>query len=505
MSEFVMLSGISYGYPGSSAVIFENLSLSFQEGWSVVAGANGTGKTTLASIITGEISPDRGSVRRSGDAVFCPQVFTELADDDLLYIYDGSAENGELKSRLSLSDEMIMNPDVLSGGEKKRLQLLAALSRRPAVLILDEPTNHLDSASREMIASVLRSFCGCGIMITHDRSIAASLSSRTVFLERGTDAPSSVSDIPLPLSDALDEIDRRRRDGRSAYDRLSAEIAASSSLVSALREKSEGMRGRLSKAGIDRHDHSAKAAVDGARLTGKDCSVDDQKRRIASQIGQKEAELAGMEKPLLRKEGLSMSAEGYIPPLSFGPEVISAGDYTLSVPALMLPPGAHAAITGANGSGKTILMKALFKRFSSEGKGGRILYIPQEYTAEEEERLCRRIYDLSDEERGMVLSDIYRLGSNPSFLLDRRISPSPGELKKLDFILSRHDGRNIVMMDEPTNHLDIVSIRIFEKILSRGDHSFSLILISHDEAFIEASCSFRWIVERRGMSGMVRT
>ena len=105
----------------------------------------------------------------------------------------------------------------------------------------------------------------------------------------------------------------------------------------------------------------------------------------------------------------------------------------------------------------------------------------------------------------MVLSDIYRLGSNPSFLLDRRISPSPGELKKLDFILSRHDGRNIVMMDEPTNHLDIVSIRIFEKILSRGDHSFSLILISHDEAFIEASCSFRWIVERRGMSGTVRT
>ena len=157
---------------------------------------------------------------------------------------------------------------------------------------------------------------------------------------------------------------------------------------------------------------------------------------------------------------------------------------------------------GICGSGKTMLMEAIRRELCESGRDQYLMYIPQEYSAEDIAAITRRIEELSDSERGEVLSDLYRLGSNPSFLLDSQISPSPGELKKLDFILSRREGRNIIMMDEPTNHLDIVSVRIFERILS-SDDDFTLILVSHDESFLSSLCHIRWSIRRDGNNGIL--
>ena len=185
--------------------------------------------------------------------------------------------------------------------------------------------------------------------------------------------------------------------------------------------------------------------------------------------------------------------------------VIRGGAYGLSIPDLAIPGGAHIAITGNNGTGKTLLMKALIKSIRDTGREARTIYIPQEYTDEDIGRIRQRIREMGDKEKGEVLSDMYRLGSNPSFLLDPAIVPSPGELKKLDFSLSRNEGRDIIMMDEPTNHLDITSMRVFERMLRKEDGSFTLILISHDEAFIEATCGSRWTIERHGDEGQLIT
>ena len=116
--SYITISGVSYAYPGSSVSIFEGLSLSFHDGWTVLAGANGAGKTTLAALISGSIIPDAGAIRRSGEALLCPQVFTGLADEDPFYIYDGTRKTGELMSRLGITDDMLENPDILSGGRQ---------------------------------------------------------------------------------------------------------------------------------------------------------------------------------------------------------------------------------------------------------------------------------------------------------------------------------------------------------------------------------------------------
>ena len=231
---FLKLENISYSYLGSGYAVFSDLSLSFTEGWTVIAGANGTGKSTLISIAAGLIIPDSGCVKKSGDVILCPQVFTGLAPEDWSDIFSGDNYVGMLKSSLSLTDEMIEREDSLSGGEKKRLQLLAALSHSPEILILDEPTNHLDVYSKQLIVNALNTFKGIGIIVSHDRTFASALSSRTILLDRGTSEAASIEDIPLPLPEALDESDRRKKSGRNAYDSLLSAISAENSIVRSL-------------------------------------------------------------------------------------------------------------------------------------------------------------------------------------------------------------------------------------------------------------------------------
>lgn len=502
MSEYIFIKDLSFSYPESSVPIFENLSLSFYEDWTVISGANGSGKSTLLSLIMGTIIPDGGCIRASGEIAYCPQVFEGLDYMDIAAIYDGSQENGRLKSMLGITDFMIENPDVLSGGEKKRLQLLAALSHHPSILLMDEPTNHLDQKTKNMIIPVLRDFSGCGIMISHDRAFAEALSTRTIIIERTMEKPASLHDIPLPLPLAIEENARRKQNARNAYDSLSSSISALQKRAGEIKEKSSAMQKKLSKSGIDVHDHSAKAAIDGARLTGKDRSLEDVRRRILANAEHKAAELSAMERPLMRKEGLDFHAgDNNQRSMSFQPTVLYGGEYRLHVPELTVRRGEHIAITGDNGCGKTLLVEYMNRILSEKGRDGIVLYIPQEYTCDDKARIFSEVSGLSDDEKGQLLSDLYRLGAEPSFLLDDEKEPSPGEMKKLDFALSRRNGKSIIIMDEPTNHLDIVSMKIFERIFGKDDDSYTLILVSHDKAFLDATCTEAWHIERNGSEG----
>lgn len=504
MSEYIFIKDLSFSYPDSSVSIFENLSLSFYEGWTVISGANGAGKSTLFSLIQGSIVPDSGIVRTSGEIAYCPQVFDGLDYMDIAAIYDGSQENGRLKSMLSITDSMIENPAALSGGEKKRLQLLAAFSHHPSIMLMDEPTNHLDQMTKDMILPVLREFSGCGIMISHDRTFSQKLSDRTIIFERVMGKPVSIYDISLPLHLAIEENARRKQNARNAYDSLSSAVNVLQKKAVEIKEKSSAMHRKLSKSGLDVHDHSAKAAIDGARLTGKDKSLEGVRRRILSHAEHKLAELSGMERPVMRKEGLDFTAgEDHQKSISFPQVILSGGMYKLHVPELAVRRGAHVAITGSNGSGKTLLVKYMNRILKEKGKSDMLLYIPQEYAKEDREHIFKEVAELSDDEKGQLLSDLYRLGAEPSFLLDDETEPSPGELKKLDFALSRRKGKSIIIMDEPTNHLDIVSMGIFESIFRKDDDTYTLFLVSHDKAFLDATCSIVWHIERENMEGSI--
>ena len=127
--------------------------------------------------------------------------------------------------------------------------------------------------------------------------------------------------------------------------------------------------------------------------------------------------------------------------------------------------------------------------------------LKQEYSPEEAECLTAELRNLRDDEKGALVSDLFRLGSSPSSFVTAA-GLSPGELRKLDLLLSLRAQPALLVMDEPTNHLDITSVMAFGSLLSSSN--LTLILVSHDAKLRQTLCTRTISVERKGNTGSVR-
>ena len=146
----ILFTGVSFRYDTQTAPLLDELTVHVPAGWTGIVGANGAGKTTLLKLATGLLVPQRGTVRLSGEAIYCPQRTDEppglLAG--LLEATDGDA--CAIRGRLGVSEDWPERWETLSHGERKRAQIAVALWRGPQVLALDEPTNHIDREARRL-------------------------------------------------------------------------------------------------------------------------------------------------------------------------------------------------------------------------------------------------------------------------------------------------------------------------------------------------------------------
>ena len=503
MSYYLQLANLSYSWPASSVLLFDDLNLTLDNGWVSFAGANGSGKTTLAMLISGRISPDSGVVRTNGPVCLCPQLFEGLCPDDYQYLYDYSAESCALKRTLGLTEDMFERTDSLSGGEKKRLQVYLALSACPGILILDEPTNHLDEASKALLAEALKTFRGLGILISHDRTFMDGLSLRTVVFTRDDDSsPVRLDEIPLPVSAALEQLEKDNRASLARRSEIRAQLAALHSFDNTLKARIQQSSARMSKRGIDAKDHDAKGRVDAARLTGKDRRDGDRRRALSSRIEATAGRLDELKDVKLRKTGLdSKTFTSLFSSLVIDETVIAVPGYSLTVEKIEFPPHSRTAVTGMNGSGKTLFIRHLAAKAVEKWGADKVAFLKQEYSPEEAECLTAELRNLRDDEKGALVSDLYRLGSSPSSFVTAA-GLSPGELRKLDLLLSLRAQPALLIMDEPTNHLDITSVMAFESLLSSSD--LTLVLVSHDAKLRQTLCTRTVSVERKGNTGSVR-
>lgn len=188
----VQTKGLSKSF--DEQVLFENLDWTVQRGerWGVI-GQNGTGKSTLVSILLGLQDPDSGTTKL-GSNVY-PDWFAQEASDldwgqsPLEYIMDTCGlkpeEARKLLGRFLFSgDDVFRKIGTLSGGEKNKLALARLTYESPNLLVLDEPTNHLDFDSREALADVLRSYKGTLILVSHDRWLLEQTTDRTMDIRR---------------------------------------------------------------------------------------------------------------------------------------------------------------------------------------------------------------------------------------------------------------------------------------------------------------------------------
>ncbi len=177
------IEGLSHGFDGKTLIKDFDFVFPRKERVGIV-GPNGTGKTTLIKLLMGEMSPDSGVVDKGSTTKFGYYKQTELSFDNQQTIIEFAkaiAEvvevgNGRTVPVSQFLTRFLFPPDVqykpigkLSGGEKRRLQLLQILIQSPNFLVLDEPTNDLDLITLNTLEAYLEAFDGCLMLVSHDR------------------------------------------------------------------------------------------------------------------------------------------------------------------------------------------------------------------------------------------------------------------------------------------------------------------------------------------------
>ncbi|MDR2663062.1 MAG: ATP-binding cassette domain-containing protein [Treponema sp.] len=498
---------VGFFYPSSVHPVLEHITAVFDRGWTGITGDNGAGKTTLLMLAAGLLRPASGAVTGPA-AIYCPQRTDEppLEGGDFVTADDGEA--GKLISRLGIEADWPWRWESLSHGERKRLQLGIVLWKQPEVLALDEPANHLDSQAKSLILDALAGYEGTGLLVSHDRTLLDRLCGRCLFLRNGRGVMRNGG-----ISKGLVEEDRERTERQRIRKKLSAERDRLAAEANERRRIVEGSKSRLSKKHIAPGDSDGRGKINLARLSGKDRTGADSYKRMENRAARAEADLAAAAPPGAplggRKEGITLETAaakmdrlcavpgGTIPLGGFGepaggklpPENPAApGGPVLAFPELRIRPFDRIALTGPNGSGKSTLVRFLRTRLPPALPA---LYIPQEISAEEGRRELEALEKETEQNRGEILARFSRLGSDPRLLLQSR-SPSPGETRKLLIARGLFGRPALIIMDEPLNHMDLTSIRLLEDALKEA--ACALLLVSHDQAFLEALTTSAWSI-----------
>src|SRR4051812_1862856 len=507
----IVCSGLSFSWPDGTPVI-EGLTASFGPGRTGLVAPNGAGKSTLLRLITGELAPTAGTVAVDGVLGHLPQTLPlspRLTVAEVLEIApavralaaieagDASAEHfatigadWDIEERARASLDRLGLGDValdrrletLSGGEVVSLGLAAQLLKRPDVLLLDEPTNNLDHPARRRLAGVLADFAGCLLLVSHDRELLdrmdriAELSPFSVHggnfssCEAARAAAREVAE--REVRGAEQELRREKRERQQARERAAKRAAAGARSNTDLPKIVRGALKRRAQESAARADdvHGSRVGAARSRLASATEAVRDDPSLALS--------LPDTAVPAARFlfRGSNLGVRSLFANLNLtirGPERI--------------------ALTGANGVGKSTLLRVVAGQLSpDDGEVARF----DGRTACLSQRL-----DLLDPALGTLdnLRAFAPALSQPRtmHLLARFLFPpsraavpvaalSGGERLRATLlcVLSAEPAPQLLLLDEPTNNLDLTSVSALESALAAYEGAF--VTVSHDERFLSS-------------------
>ena len=522
--SIIIVTDLGFAYPGSSSTLFEHLSATLDRGWTALLGDNGCGKTTLALLLCGRLSPTQGSISPKPNSLvceYCPQDIAEQPHNLDDFANDWSQRTVAIRRTLGIANDWVYRYPTLSGGEAKRLQVACSLSREPDLLILDEPTNHVDAATRTHIGKAMDCFAGIGLLISHDRSlIDASCPRSLVFRKRHTQAGNvlTLTQFKGRLAQIEEQEKAEDRHAQEELDSNRRELSRLRRYKAARFQKLQHVDAMRQQGGrIDPHDHDArnthKLAKPGASGTAAARSYRQAEARIAA-TNRKNADLqtaakrydgsmslqaeASYKCELVRVDGGDLSdwmerhgVEDFRLYLRGNAATDSGADsqHGPAIETISIGPKDHIGISGPNGRGKSTLLELLVAGLPADLPR---LILPQIIGSARIHKALEDAVALPETQRKKLMTAYAQLNADPEDLLAGH-ELSAGEGRKLLLCLGFLKHPQLLILDEPTNNLDLRSQAALAEVLT--PYQGALVVVSHDEGLLDAVSSIRWEVE----------
>ncbi|MGF7046690.1 ATP-binding cassette subfamily F protein 3 [Paenibacillus sp. DS2015] len=527
-----ILKGRGLGKEWNGKLCFEHVDIEIYEGERIaLCGSNGVGKSTLFQILTGEVEPNKGTVERHlpvehwgvmqqhGDHLLnlttlqaaqydsqelceikqqllgCENELQHISSDQshsLLEAYghwmaqyeqlDGFRWEIELEkilTMLQISSELWGVPFAqLSGGQKTRVRLASLLVRRPQFLMLDEPTNHLDESSMLWLEQWLLHYEGTVLFVSHDRT----------FLDRVATGIGELTEAGLKkykgnYSDYRREKDRELREQEALHKK---QQQAREALEESIRRYQDWFN-KADRAATKQEMPStvsyykAKAKKNISRYHAKQKEMERldaesvQKPRSGPKLNMQMGTGSFAARNLVRLEQVDFEFKGHRMLFNKLDYIVARGD--------------RIAIRGANGTGKSTLLKLIMGHTIPNTGEVRhhpaltIGYFSQELDGlDDEQTLLETLLGLPD------MTESYARTILGCFLFSRedvfkKVGVlSMGERCRIAFVQLYFSGANLLVLDEPTNYLDIVTREVIEDVLQK--YPGALVVVSHDRMLV---------------------
>ena len=512
-----MLSINDLSYYIGGRPIYENANLHIKPKDKIgLIGLNGTGKSTLLRLIVGDLTPDGGTIQKSNDCsigflnqdllsyesensihqvameafqeglrvkkqldAVLEEMETNYRDElvdkmsklqerfEALDGYTMEAKAAEILEGIGFSTDELQRPlKTFSGGWRMRVMLAKLLLEKPSILLLDEPTNHLDLPSIQWVENYLKTYEGAIVVVSHDRR----------FLDATITTTVEVFNYQLNVfagnySFYLEERELQREIQKSAFENQQQKIRQTERFIERFRAKSTKARQVQSK----------------VKMLEKMDMVDE----VADEAAQVRFRFKFNQQPgrhIIRLEDVS-KAYGDLRILNKTTATIERGD--------------KIALIGANGKGKSTLLRIIAGTEPIEGKremGYNVLmafYAQHQLEALDiESEILQELIQAGSDKTETELRNI--LGSflfNGEEVFKKIKVLSGGEKSRVALAKTMISEANFLLLDEPTNHLDMKSVNVLVQALDQYQGSY--VVVSHDRHFVSQIANKIWYIENQ--------
>ncbi len=488
--------------------ILDECNATIMDNWKVgVVGLNGAGKSTLFKLIAGDLMPDGGSVTKNAKQRMgmvrqdIPEVETSLLDlvleantemADLwkateteedpnkiadiyqrlsdMDAYSAPAKASRLLTGLGFKEEQLSEPfSSFSGGWRMRVALAAALFVEPEILLLDEPTNHLDLDAIMWLEDYLANYPHTLLIISHDREVLNKCIDHVIHVDR-----------------------QKLKMYTGNYDTFERERAEALGLQQKMHEKQQAERAHIQK------------FVDRFKAQASKASQAQSRMKALARMDIVDAVIAE------RAVHFTFPNPKEIPSPMISIDRVDVG-YTEGQPVLKevhesIGNNDRIALLGANGNGKSTLMKLVADRLKAmsgevfRSSKLRIGYFSQHQTEEldvnstpYQEMMTIMRKSIPEITEPKVRAKLGAFGFGRDLANNRISSLSGGEKARLLFAFMSFDAPHLLLLDEPTNHLDIDAREALVHALN--NYEGAIVIVSHDPNMIERVADRLWLVK----------